>query len=258
MKISLQKIHLDLKVNWKLSRNATNFKENFIVKLETPHGVFLSEIAPNIRYLETLEKIQSEFDEWVCHNKLSEILDLETLTHALDKKKLLHALRFGLESVFIKYFASSHGTTLSQFLNLPLGEKYLKTSFSIPIMEVGEIRDYLSHIHRFDFLKVKVNAQTASETLKEIKKYSQAKLRIDGNETWKDFDEYMRFQEELKGMKVELIEQPFPSSMQDEYKKLKKQTPYIILADESTEDVSDFNSLAEQFHAINVKLMKTG
>ena len=30
------------------------------------------------------------------------------------------------------------------------------------------------------------------------------------------------------------------------------------MADESIEDVGDFKSLSEQFHAINIKLMKTG
>jgi L-alanine-DL-glutamate epimerase-like enolase superfamily enzyme len=46
--------------------------------------------------------------------------------------------------------------------------------------------------------------------------------------------------------------------MQEEYKELKKITPYKILADESIEDVGDFEDLASQFHAVNIKFMKTG
>ena len=59
-------------------------------------------------------------------------------------------------------------------------------------------------------------------------------------------------------MNIELIEQPFPSKMIEEYKELKKRTEYKLLADESIEDIGNFNELASQFHAVNIKLMKTG
>jgi L-alanine-DL-glutamate epimerase-like enolase superfamily enzyme len=94
--------------------------------------------------------------------------------------------------------------------------------------------------------------------LQEIKKHTSQKLRVDANEGWKDLDSFIRFEESLKGMNIELIEQPFPSVMKAEYKALKKRTPYKVLADESIEDAANFAELAEQFHAVNIKLMKTG
>ena len=94
--------------------------------------------------------------------------------------------------------------------------------------------------------------------LREIRKYTNVRLRVDANEGWTDLNEFMRFQESLKGMNIELIEQPFPSTMVSEYKELKKMTPYKLLADESIEDVGDFSELSKQFHAVNIKLMKTG
>jgi L-Ala-D/L-Glu epimerase len=107
-------------------------------------------------------------------------------------------------------------------------------------------------------LKIKVDAESGLEMLKEIVQHTSVKLRVDANEGWKDLDQFMRFQENLKGMNIELIEQPFPSSMVAEYKELKKKTPYVLLADESIEDVGNFAELASQFHAVNIKLMKTG
>jgi L-alanine-DL-glutamate epimerase-like enolase superfamily enzyme len=257
MKLWLEKIHLDLKVVWKLSRNQTNFKENFIVHLENEHGHFKSEIAPNIRYGETPDKIQEQFDELSRSISINEISDLDFLTKSLDQKPLFHSLRFGIESVFLSMFARASGKTLRDFLNLPLTGK-LETSFSMPIIPVNEIADYLAPLSRFKSLKIKVNAETASDMLAEIKKHTNVKLRVDGNEAWKDLDSFLRFQDGLKGMNIELIEQPFPSSMQNEYKELKKITPYKLLADESIEDVGDFSELASQFHAVNIKLMKTG
>lgn len=251
MKLWLEKRHLDLKVNWKLSRNATTFKENFIVHLETNYGHFKSEIAPNIRYGETPDKIQEQFNEWAARLDLNHFLD------SLDHKPMFHSLRFGLESAYLSAMAAKSGKTLSEYLNLPK-PVVVETSFSMPIIPVNEIAEYLAPLKRFTSLKIKVNAETAPDMLAEIKKHTDVKLRVDANEGWTDLDTFMRFQETLKGMNIELIEQPFPSTLQAEYKELKKKTPYKLLADESIEDVGNFADLASQFHAVNIKLMKTG
>lgn len=249
MKMWLEKRHLDLKVNWKLSRNQTTFKENFIVHLETEIGIFRSEIAPNIRYGESIDSIQKQFDEWLSFTDFSLI--------SLDHKKLHHSLRFGLESALLSFEAKKKKQTLTEFLDLPAPIK-VATSFSMPIIPINEIKDYLAPLKRFQSLKIKVDAESGQEMLAEIKKYSAAKLRVDANEGWNDLEKFMIFQDSLKGMNIELIEQPFPSSMVLEYKELKKTTPYQLLADESIEDVGDFGELSKQFHAVNIKLMKTG
>jgi L-alanine-DL-glutamate epimerase-like enolase superfamily enzyme len=248
MKLWLEKIHLDLTVNWKLSRNQTTFKENFIVHFETDLGVFKSEIAPNIRYGETPATIESQFNEW----KKNDTFEISSF-----REDMFHSLRFGLESVLLSYTAAKENKSLASYLGLSASTP-APTSFSMPITPVGEIADYLKPLKRFSSLKIKVDAESAGEMLAEIRKHTTAKLRIDANEGWKDLDQFIRFQEGLKGMNVELIEQPFPASMQDEYRALKKITPYTLLADESIEDVGDFALLSEQFHAVNIKLMKTG
>jgi L-Ala-D/L-Glu epimerase len=249
MKIWPEKRHLDLKVNWKLSRNQTTFKENFIVHLKSDEGHFLSEIAPNIRYGESVESIEEQLSQWL---KLTDFS-----LASLDQLKLHNSLRFGLESVLLKQLAKKKQQTLSQYLGLPAPVK-VATSFSMPIMAINQIKDYLAALARFQSLKIKVDAESAEEMLQEIKKYTSAKLRVDANEGWKDLDQFLKFQATLKGMNIELIEQPFPSSMVAEYQALKKVTPYKLLADESIEDVGDFSQLAHQFHAVNIKLMKTG
>ena len=249
MKLWLEKIQLPLKVNWKLSRNQTTLKENFIVHLETSNGHFRSEIAPNVRYGESIDSIEKQFQEWIQFNEF-------TLS-SIDKLNLHHSLRFGLESVLLSDLAKKNNQTLTDFLQLPK-PKSVETSFSMPIIPVNEIEDYLRPLARFKSLKIKVDADTGKDMLQEIRKHTSAKLRVDANEGWKDLNDFMKFQESLKGMNIELIEQPFPSSMISEYKELKKHTPYKLLADESIEDVGDFAELATQFHAVNIKLMKTG
>lgn len=256
MKLWLEKIELPLKVNWKLSRNQTTLKENYIVHLETPAGKFRSEIAPNIRYGETVQNIQEQFDSWLKSVNFASLKNEQDLSSLLTDLKL-HSLRFGVESALLSHLAASSGKTLTDYLRLPKPVP-VATYFSMPIIPVNEIEDYLKPLTRFKSLKIKVNAETGKDMLHEIKKHTNVKLLVDANEAWKDLDEFMRFQESLRGMNIELIEQPFPSSMVSEYKALKKSTPYKLLADESIEDVGDFRELAEQFHAVNIKLMKTG
>lgn len=248
MKLWLEKRHLDLKVNWKLSRNQTTFKENYIVHYETDLGHFRSEIAPNIRYGETPDGIEEQFNMWA-----KEEMGLENL----DRMPLFHSLRFGLESALLSFEAKKKNQTLTEFLGLgPM--KAVPTSFSMPITAVGEIKDYLAPLARFKHLKIKVDAETGVDMLQEIRKHTNAALRVDANEGWKSLEDFLKFEETLKGMNIELIEQPFPSTMREEYKELKKITAYTLLADESIEDVGDFRELAKQFHAVNLKLMKTG
>jgi len=256
MKIWLEKIHLDLKVNWKLSRNQTNFKENFIVYLDTSKGTFRSEIAPNIRYGETVDNILEEFQGWMSRQDISSILSRDALFESLKVVKL-HSLRFGIESVFLSFFAEKKRVTLGQYLNLP-DVKSVETSFSMPILSVGEIADYLKPLERFKSLKIKVSEESALEMLQEVRKHTQAKIRVDANEGWKSLVGHLKFERSLSGMNIELVEQPFPAFMKDEYKELKKLTSYKILADESIEDEADFGELSKQFHAVNIKLMKTG
>ena len=248
MIITLEKIHLPLKVNWKLSRNETTFKENFIVTLESGGKKNQSEIAPNIRYGETHESILEQFEDWKSRTDYS----LESLGSSLH-----HSLRFGLESVLLAEKAQRTGRSLSDYLELkPWVRK--ETSFSMPIIPIAEIEEYIGKVSRFQHLKIKVNQETATEMLLEVAKHTNAKLRVDGNEAWKDFDEFMRFQEKVSHLNISMMEQPFPSSCVDEYKKLKPISKFELLADESIEDVGDFHELSQQFHSINIKLMKTG
>jgi L-alanine-DL-glutamate epimerase-like enolase superfamily enzyme len=257
-KIWLEKIHLDLTVNWKLSRNQTTFKENFIVHLSTSIGDFRSEIAPNIRYGENPDSIKEQFNLWASSVDLLALQSLSSLEESLDRS-LHHSLRFGLESVVICYLAKLQNQSLTNYLGM-LPSIPVMTSFSMPIMPIEEIESYLRPLKRFESLKIKVDAESAKATLKEVGRVTQVKLRVDANEGWRDLDEFMRFQESLTGMNIELIEQPFPSSADfyEAYRELKKVSPYKILADESIEDVGDFHELSQQFHAVNIKLMKTG
>ncbi len=253
MELVLTELALPLRVNWKISRNASTEKLNFIVTLRDQGGEARSEIAPNVRYGETPENIRAEFIQF--QNLLASHGDY---ARALDERPWKHSLRFALESAWLKRQADSKGQSLHSFLGVPTPGP-LPTSISVPIMPGADVAAYLAPLARFASLKVKVSADSADEMLAAVVAAAPGvPLRIDGNEAWTDLDNFLRFQDTLSGHAVEFIEQPFPAVRKDLYRALHSRTPYVVMADESIEDTDNLEELATMFRAVNIKLMKTG
>lgn len=254
---SLEKRTLPLKFTWKISRNSSTFKENFFVRFSFQGIEGLGEVAPNIRYGETPDKIEDDFLFFQSEARKYELTSLIDLHNFIKKLPLAHSLKFGIESAFTQFICNKQNKSIHQFFNLKTAENIV-TSFSIPIIEVNEVEEFIKPLKDYAFLKIKVNKETGVDLIKEVAKHTNAKLRIDANEGWDDPDLAMKFFEEIKSCPIEFIEQPMPASKKEEYKSLFKTSPYLLIADESIEDQADFSELKLMFHGINIKLMKTG
>lgn len=253
---NIEEKKLPLKFTWKISRNSSDEKINLFIKLSDSGIDAFGEIAPNIRYGETVDSILEQFDDF--KNKYNpEILNIDEFTSFIDSLNLFHSLRFGLESAYINLLCKKQNITPAQYFNLELpGE--IPTSFSVPIVDISDIKDFVSSLKRFKSLKIKVNAETGLEMVNEVVRYTDQKLRIDGNEAWNDVNELIAFIEKIKDYNIEFIEQPMPSKLVEEYKYLKPLCPFDLIADESIEDKGDYTELKQQFHGVNMKLMKAG
>jgi L-alanine-DL-glutamate epimerase-like enolase superfamily enzyme len=82
-----------------------------------------------------------------------------------------------------------------------------------------------------------------------------ARLLIDANESWSSAH-YQKVVPSLKGLGVELIEQPFPANADEILKTLDHPIP--ICADESCHTSADLPRLTNRYEMINIKLDKTG
>jgi glutamate racemase len=137
----------------------------------------------------------------------------------------------------------------------------VKTSFSIPIMEVGKVEAFIkeNNLSRFSVLKVKVNRDNAHDFCQEILRLTDVPLRVDANESFTSAAEAMKFLETFSNIKrMEFLEQPLHSTQHEEALELKKHSPVFLMADESVtkEDITSY--YPERFHGINVKMMKAG
>ena len=254
---SIQELKLSLKYSWKISRNESSYKRNFIITVTDGMNTSSGEVAPNIRYGETPELILEKFDR--IQPALASIDTLDSLTQIIDSQLLFNSLRFGIESAFVHYLSRKNNTSVFAQLGLKKpGEVY--TSYTLPIMEPGKVKGFVDEYNllRFKYLKIKISQETGAELIDEVLKVSQVPLRIDANEAWQDVDNLLLFMEKFKKKNIQFFEQPLPSFMKEEYKYLKKQSPFELVADESVTNHVDLEEIASQFHGINMKLMKAG
>lgn len=252
MKISFEAIELELAKTWKISRNSSDFKTNFICQIEIDNKVFKGECAPNIRYGESLEVIR----DWIT--KLEKIQSIENLEAFLKTHSISHSLENAVQNALLRYRANDAGEGLSSFLNFPHAKKSYKTSFSFPIMEIDELAAYYEKNNQYEVYKVKITDLKDLPFLKAIRKLTSAPIRIDANEGFSSKEDYLAFDKEISNLNIEFVEQPFPAKEYAWYQEIKELVNIPLMADESIEKEVDYNVIKDCFHMVNIKLQKCG
>jgi L-alanine-DL-glutamate epimerase-like enolase superfamily enzyme len=110
-------------------------------------------------------------------------------------------------------------------------------------------------------LKLKVGGPNDRENLGALREVAPTKtVRVDANEGWKTKEEALRQIEWLaKDGHIEFVEQPMPANARaSDVCWLRGRSPLPIMADESYLSAADAERCAECYHAVNVKLVKTG
>ena len=260
---SISPLELPLRYVWKISRNASSTKTNLLVRVTGCGQQGQGEAAPNVRYGETPELLQVQFATLQTQG-LDEVATLAELDALLVVHPVAHALNFGLEAALVQWLAARAGQPVWQYLGVPAPAPAVPTAFSLPIMDPAEVAAFLhqQRADRFDLLKIKVNALEGFDLLREVSRVLPGHpLLVDGNETWPDADGVLQFLERaraLPGLHLRLLEQPLPAANTADYRYLRPRSAVPLIADESVTDSADFEAIAEQFHGVNVKLMKTG
>ncbi len=255
---SIEIIHLDLKYTWKISRNATDFKKNIIVTVTDGIDSGKGEGAPNVRYNESADACVEEFNRFVT--AVTPGSDQLTSIHkAIHDTSLSHALAFAIESAWFHFRSAKEKKSVPHLLNIPDAGP-ISTSYTVPIMETGALRKFFldNDLRRFPYIKLKVNADDAYDSLFELMSFCSQPIMVDANEAFKDVDQCILWLEKIKNFPLVFVEQPLPSSMKAESEYLKKHSPFIMMADEAVTDTADFSELKKSFDGINMKLMKAG
>jgi L-alanine-DL-glutamate epimerase-like enolase superfamily enzyme len=105
--------------------------------------------------------------------------------------------------------------------------------------------------------KVKVGIEGDVERLKLLREHSDAIFRVDANEGW-SVSQAMEKLDQMKGLGVELVEQPLRKQDIDGMRILFENSSLPLMADESCVSEKDVQLCSGLFHGINIKLTKCG
>ena len=257
LKIEILPIDLSLSVKWKIARNESTVKNNFLVQIFEDDKCGRSEIAFNIRYGESAKLVREQFN--IFQESLSKI-DGKGFLDLLEKSILCNSLRFSLESAYFDLQSKLTGKSIENLLGISdFADRSVPTSFSIPIMDPADAIKFIKerNLGRFSELKLKVSGGADLDLSRAVLDHFPGKIRIDGNEGFQSANEVMRLVEKLGKERISFLEQPLSSKNISEIKILKKDCPVVLIADESVEDGDLSLSLKEGFDGINLKLMKS-
>lgn len=161
-----------------------------------------------------------------------------------------------VNNALLNWWAKKQHISLSDFFNLKTKEPAPDCCFTIT---KGDVPGKISvESKKFSLLKIKAGFDDDTDFIRTVAASGSAKICIDANQGWKNAETALQKIQQLKGLNIVFIEQPLPAAAYDEMKKLKPQSPFTLLADESFQTIDDLPKIENCFHGINIKLMKCG
>ena len=268
MKLTFRRFELELAHRWTIARGlepgggggTTTFHVALVELTDRDGIVGLGEAAPSARYQENVDSTIA-FLEHIDAMRLS-FDDVPGSMKYLDGIAAGNfAPKGAINVALLDGAARRAGKPIYDFLKLGFSEKKHVTSFSIGIDKPEVIRRKVLEAERYPVLKLKVGSPDDKQNLAALREASPRKaVRVDANEGWKTKEEALKQIEWLAADgHIEFVEQPMPATADPkDLIWLKKRAPLPIMADESYLSVKDLPHCAECYHAVNVKLVKTG
>jgi L-alanine-DL-glutamate epimerase-like enolase superfamily enzyme len=268
VKINWRRFDLKLAHRWAIARSVqpggsggTDVYKVIFAEINDEEGTAgLGEAAPSSRYAENTDSTFA-FLEHIDPRRLS-FSDVPGSMKYLDGIAPKNfAAKCAVNIALLDGSARRAGKAIFEHLGLGFTEKKHVTSFSIGIDKPEAIRQKVLEADRYPILKLKVGGPDDDQNLAALREAAPKKpVRVDANEAWKTREEALKRIEWLAADgHIQFIEQPMPATADpQDLAWLKARAPLPIMADESYLSVKDLERCVECYHAVNVKLVKTG
>jgi L-Ala-D/L-Glu epimerase len=268
VKLAFQPFELHLAHRWAIARDllpgTTAGVEHcpvVIVRLTDSEGCLgLGEASPSERYGENVDSVLA-FLRQVDARRISPDDLPGSLVYLDSIAPGQHAAKCAVDLALHDLAARRAGLPVHDFLGLRFTEGQHLTSFSIGIDNPNQVRDKVLAAAQYPVLKFKLGSPHDRENLRALRDAAPDKMiRVDANEAWKTASEALRQIEWLASDgQIEFVEQPMPSKARPRDRAwLKARSPLPLMADESYRSLFDLSRCVDGFHAVNVKLIKTG
>ncbi|HYG36059.1 MAG TPA: dipeptide epimerase [Clostridia bacterium] len=262
MKLNFKHLDLQLAHPWAIARTSgTNTAKVVVVELIAADGtVGLGEAAPVARYKESPKTVEAFLKKVDARGlTFSDVEGSMAYLETISKHDM--SAKCALNLALLDGAAKKAKKPAYDLLGLGFREKQHVTSFTIGIDKPEVIRSKVQEAEPYPVLKMKVGVPDDKANLAALREVAPNKLiRVDANEGWKTKEQALEMIEWLaQDGHVQYIEQPLPASASaKDWVWLKQRSPLPIFADESYHSAEDIEEVAECFHGVNVKLVKTG
>jgi L-Ala-D/L-Glu epimerase len=258
MKLLLHEIELPLRHAFTITHGTTTVKRNLLVELREGNLSGWGEAAPSLAYrhisAETiraaLEAERSRIESLFC-DRPEELWD--ALDEVLGKERFAQC---ALDEAAHDLWGKLHGKPVWELWGLKL-ENLPVSNYTIGIASIPEMVAKLQEFADWPIFKIKLGTTEDVAIVRELRRHTDAKFRIDANTAW-TVEQTLEYAPKLKELGVEFLEQPLPAADWDGMKRLFRECPLPIIADESCQVERDVERCAGHFHGINIKLSKAG
>ncbi len=220
----------------------------------------LGEASPSSQYGETHETV-SQFLRQIDTQRLS-FDDIHGTMEYLDSVGSGNfPAKCAVNLALLDGAAKAAEEPLHAFLKLSFPDPRPITSFSIGIDEPEVMATKTREAESMPILKVKLGGSHDRTTFRAVRNAAPDKIiRVDANAAWTRREQALDNIEWLAtDGRVEFVEQPMPPTTPEaDLRWLKDRSPLPIFADESYQHANDAVRIAQGFHGVNVKLVKTG
>ena len=235
---------------FRISRGTRKVSDVLMVEVNDGNYVGRGECFPYARYGEDIDSVQKQLN-----SVRSEI------EHGLDRQALLNVLapgaaRNAVDCALWDLEAKRAGVRVWDLADLPAPEP-VTTVYTLGVDEPAIMGERARENSDRPRLKLKMTGDGADlERVRKIHKNApNARLVVDANEGW-SIEQYLEYAPQYKELGVEMIEQPLPSTDDEQLRGVDRSIP--VCADESCHDSATLPALVGKYDMINIKLDKTG
>lgn len=266
MKLTYKPLNLALEFTFTISRGSSQEAKTVFVVLEADYNgktyQGIGEAVPAPFYGEDQQSVCTFYDTL---NQDGILADLDPFNvQAFESRMALYpnnmAAKSGLDIAL--YDLRGKMLNLPSWKLLGLDANHApKSSYTIGIadMDTVKLKTETAVSRGYDVIKVKLGSDNDLECLKLIQSIANnATIRVDANAAW-TLKEALDILPKLAEMNIEFVEEPLRLDSKDlDYAALYKESPVLLMADESCKTLKDIPRCAQYFGSINLKHTKTG
>ena len=248
-KLRLQKESWPLAGRFAISRGSRTVSEVVLVEIEQDGRIGRGECSPYPRYGESVDGVMAAIE--ALRGNIESGLGREALQRLLPAG----AARNAIDCALWDLEAKLSGKPVWELAGLAK-PKPIVTAYTLSLDTAENMGAAAKANAARPLLKLKLAGPADLDRVRSVRENApNARLIVDANEAWTP-ELFADLAAKVKGLGVELIEQPFPQSADAALAGLAR--PVTTCADESCHDRASLAHIAGRYDAINIKLDKTG